>query len=261
MKMKQEAIQEEKEILKSYLAEADMQIKLWESKIQLLRETRAAVDSEREDIDMMKAAVHQKEVRLSQLNRQQVDLQRESSAAFARRESVLLYRDVMVHNLRKQAKTEEQCFAIMGLKRRIKDTRKDVVGSGKKITELQDSKESLSNSIEEQRQRINELRVRNDSLDAETIKLQNDKDRNLFLLVALQARAKQLQMVCDGTYQVPGGTNSESVDSALHQHQEFVDAASTVLQHVCDEFPQYRAVLRKPLLMLEAQQELSKMEA
>lgn len=39
-----------------------MQIELWERKIQLLRETRSAVDSEREDIDMMKAVIHNKEV-------------------------------------------------------------------------------------------------------------------------------------------------------------------------------------------------------
>lgn len=64
------------------------------------------------------------QVLLNQLKKQQFDLQRESSAAFARRESVLLYRDVMVHSLRKQIKNDEQYHAIKGLKRRIKNTHK-----------------------------------------------------------------------------------------------------------------------------------------
>lgn len=53
----------------------------------------------------------------------------------------------------------------------------DVTGTEQKIRELQESKDSLSNSIGQQKKRIMELRARNYAHDHEIVKLEDDKDR------------------------------------------------------------------------------------
>uniref|UniRef100_A0A3Q3E587 Coiled-coil domain 40 molecular ruler complex subunit n=1 Tax=Labrus bergylta TaxID=56723 RepID=A0A3Q3E587_9LABR len=104
MQMKHEKTQEEKERLLNSLLEAQSQIMLWEKKIQLVKETRSAVDIDlgQGDFQMMKTEIHRMEVRLNQLMKQQERLLRESEATVARRETIVLRREAMVHTSIKQ---------------------------------------------------------------------------------------------------------------------------------------------------------------
>lgn len=62
------------------------QIMLWERKIQLLKETRAAVDTDFDqgEIKSMKAEIHRMEVRYAQLIRQQNKMIQETERFFLR---------------------------------------------------------------------------------------------------------------------------------------------------------------------------------
>lgn len=74
--------------------------------------------------------------------------------------------------------------------------------------------------------------------------------QNLACLVVLQGRTKRLQGVCEGRYQA--SSTSETVAAALQSQMECVHAASTILHHVCEEFPQHQGALCRLSLALAA---------
>nr|XP_046258864.1 coiled-coil domain-containing protein 40 isoform X2 [Scatophagus argus] len=252
MQMKLERTQEEKERLLNSLVEAERQIMLWEKKIQLMKETRSAVDSDvgKGDIQMMKTEIHHMEVRLNQLLKLQEQLLRESEATVARRETIVLRREAMAHSSHKQTTKGELKRIVQGLQRNIQDTRKRVAECEQMIKELQESQVSVSNRLEQQKQQLIELCGTSYVLDPDFVNLQDSKDRNLALLVALQSQTKRLQGVREGSYQA--SSTSESVGAALQCQMEHMHATSTILHHVCEEFPQHQGALRRLSLALAA---------
>ncbi|XP_070710661.1 coiled-coil domain-containing protein 40 [Pempheris klunzingeri] len=252
MQMKHEKTQEEKERLLNSLLEAERQIMLWEKKTQLVKETRSAVDSEvsQGDIQMMKAEIHRMEVRLSQLLKQQERLLRESEATVERRETIVLRREAMIHSSHRQTTKGELNRIAQGLQRKIQDTHKHVLDCEQVIRELQKSQVSLSDRLAQQKQQLIELCGTSYVLDPDFINLQDAKDRNLAHLVALQNRTKKLQGVCEGSYQAL--STSESVGAALQSQMERVHTVSTILHHVCEEFPQHQGALRRLSMALAA---------
>lgn len=68
--------------------------------------------------------------------------------------------------------------------------------------------------------------------------------------MALQCRAKKLELVHQGNYE--SLSTSESVDAALQGQIERVHSINTILHHVCEEFPQHQGALRRPLLAIAA---------
>ncbi|KAK1885678.1 Coiled-coil domain containing protein 40 [Dissostichus eleginoides] len=252
MQIKHERIQEEKERILNSLVEAERQIMLWEKKIQLVKETRSAVDSEVDqgDIQIMKAEIHRMEVRLNHLLKQQERLLKESEATVERREVIVLRREAMFHTSKKRTTKGEVNRVTQGLQRKIHDTHKRVVEYEQGIRELQEGQVRLSELLAQQKQKLSELCGTSYVLDPEFENLQDTKERNLAHLVSLQSRMKKLQGVCEGSYRA--SATSESVAAALQSQMERVRAAGTILQRVCEEFPQHQGALRRLALALAA---------
>ncbi|XP_063739147.1 coiled-coil domain-containing protein 40-like isoform X2 [Eleginops maclovinus] len=252
MQIKHEKTQEEKERLVNSLVEAERQIMLWEKKTQIVKETRSAVDSEvgQGDIQSMKAEIHRMELRLNQLRKQQEQLLRESEASVERREVIVLRREAMLHTPKKQATKGELNLVTQGLQRKIHGTHKHVVEYEQAIRELEVSQVRLSDRLAQQKQQLSELCSTSYVLDPEFENLQDVKERNFAQLVTLQSRMKKLQGVCEGSYRA--STSSESVGAALQSQMERVRAVGTILQRVCEEFPQHKGALRTLALALAA---------
>ncbi|KAK5927122.1 hypothetical protein CgunFtcFv8_022641 [Champsocephalus gunnari] len=252
MQIKHERIQEEKERILNSLVEAERQIMLWEKKIQLVKETRSAVDLEvgQGDIQIMKAEVHRMEVRLNHLLKQQERLLKESEATVERRGVIILRREAMFHTSKKMMTKGEVNRVTQGLQRKTHDTHKRAVEYEQGIRELQEGQVRLSERLAQQKQKLSELCGTSYVLDPEFENLQDTKERNLAHLVSLQSRMKKLQGVCEGSYRA--SATSESVAAALQSQMERVHAAGTILQRVCEEFPQHQGVLRRLALALAA---------
>nr|XP_020451651.1 coiled-coil domain-containing protein 40 isoform X1 [Monopterus albus] len=250
MTMTLEKTQEETERLLNSLVEAERQIMLWEKKIQLLKETRSAVDSDvgQGEIQMMKAEMHRMEVGFNQLMKQQEQLLRESEATVARRETIVLRREAMVHTSHKQTTKGELSRFIQGLQRKIQDTHKHVTECEQVIREIQESQVNLNNRLKQKKQQLIELHGTSYALDPEFGNLHDTKDRNIAHLVALQGQNKKLQGVHEGSYQT--SSTSESVEAALQSQMERVHAAIAILHHVCEEFPQHQGALCRLSLAL-----------
>ncbi|XP_035492156.1 coiled-coil domain-containing protein 40 isoform X1 [Scophthalmus maximus] len=254
MQMKQEKIQEEKERLLNSLVEAEQQIMLWEKKIQLAKETHSTVDSEvvKGEIQLMKKEIHRMEVRLDQLQKQQRELQREGVAAVERWDNINLRREAMVHNSshKQQAMKGELSRIAQGLRRKIKDTNRNVSDCGQEIVELQESQENLAERLTRQKQQLERLCDTSYTLERDYVNLQDTRDRNLAHLLSLQSRAKKLQGACGGSYQAT--STSERIDAALQRQTERIHAISTIVHSVCAKFPQHQGPLRRLSLALAA---------
>ncbi|XP_069386026.1 coiled-coil domain-containing protein 40-like isoform X2 [Paralichthys olivaceus] len=250
IQMTYEKTQDEKERLLNSLVEAEWQIMLWEKKIQLVKETRSALNSEgvQGEIQMMKAEIHHMEVQLNQLMRQQEQLLRESEEVVVRRETIVQRREAMVRSSQKQATKSELSRSAQGLRRRIKDVHKHVAECEKVIQDQQESQGDLADKLAKQKQQLIELRGTSYTLDSEFANLKDTKISNLAHLVALQSRTKKLQGVCQGRYRA--SSTSESVRAALQTQTERVHATSAILHRVCEEFPQHQEPIRRLMLAL-----------
>lgn len=87
---KKEELKAEKDRLFEDIVETERQIMLWEKKIQLERETQAALDPEygQPEIRGMKKEIHRMELRLGQLQRQQEKMIQEMERTIAKVESI-----------------------------------------------------------------------------------------------------------------------------------------------------------------------------
>ncbi|XP_020795511.2 LOW QUALITY PROTEIN: coiled-coil domain-containing protein 40 [Boleophthalmus pectinirostris] len=251
MRMKWEKTTEEKERLSKCLVEAERQIMLWEKKIQIVKETYAAVQGvgEQADIQRMKAEIHRMEVRLTQLMRDRERLLRESEAVVARRETIVLRRESLLRSSPYKQSTKGQLQRLnQSLQRKINTTHKQMTECEQVIGELQESQLSVGSRLSQQKQQIIDLCGNSFALEQDLANLQDTKKRKLSHLVVLQNRSKKLQSVKDNSYKPV--SNIESIGAALHNQTERVSTISTILQRVCEDFPQHQGALRQLTLAL-----------
>lgn len=242
----------EKERLLNSLLEAERQIMLWEKKIQLAKETIAAVDSEevQGEIQLMKSEIHRMEVRISQLRKQHEKLQRDSEATVARRESIVERREAILNCSQKPNSKFDVTLSIKHLQRKIKDTEKNMTECEKMSRDLMEDRDGLTQRLERQKVLLTQLSGAISNMESELVNLQDCKDRDLVKLVTLQNRIRKLQAVCKGSYKPL--SDCESVEAALKVQLEHVKKYCNTLHQVCAAFPSHRLPLRKLILTLEA---------
>ncbi|XP_031419648.1 coiled-coil domain-containing protein 40-like [Clupea harengus] len=251
MQMRLEKVQEEKERLLNSLVESERQIMLWEKKTQLVRETHLAVDSEvgQGDIHSMKAEIHRMEVRYTQLLKQQEHLLREMESMVARRESIVRRGEAQARCDRKHTTHTDLHNIMQGLRRKILDTQKQAEECDGVVAVLKESQVSLSSRLREEQLQVTEVCSISTVLADDLNDLQDTKDQNLALLVALQGQAKQLQLVRDGRYSAVA-SGEGPLASATQREEERLCSVATVLQRVCQELPEHQGALRRITITL-----------
>ncbi|XP_063057707.1 coiled-coil domain-containing protein 40 [Engraulis encrasicolus] len=253
MQMQLEKIQEEKERLLNSLVEAERQVMLWEKKIQLVRETRLAVDSEvgQGDIKAMKTEIHRMEVRYTQLLKQQEQLLRDMESAVERRESIVLRSEAQARfqGQRKPTTNTDLHNILLGLRRKTTETHKQAEECDGVLEDLRASQDSLSGQLREKQQYLTELCSASTVLADDLNNLQDSKSKNLARLVALQGRTKQLVAVREGRY-TPLASGEAPLSAALQREQERLAGVATVLQRICHHMPQHQGALRRITLAL-----------
>uniref|UniRef100_A0A4W4EIW8 Coiled-coil domain containing 40 n=1 Tax=Electrophorus electricus TaxID=8005 RepID=A0A4W4EIW8_ELEEL len=252
MQLRLEKLQEEKERLLNSLVEAERQIMLWERKTQLVRETRSAVDSEvgKGDIHTMKAEIHRMEVRYAQLLKQQERLLREMEAVVARRESIITRSEAQARSDRKQPTHTDFQHTLQALRRAILQTHKHTEECDGVLAELKENQSSLTVSLKEKELVMRDLHNTISTLTSDLSNLQDTRERNLAQLLALQARAKQLQAVKEGRY-ITVATGQPALEVSMQRQQERLHAVSGVLERVRQDFP-HHPTLRRITLLLSA---------
>ncbi|XP_010289374.1 PREDICTED: coiled-coil domain-containing protein 40 [Phaethon lepturus] len=251
MQEKHSQLTEEKERLLNSLVEAEHQIMLWEKKVQLTREMRAAVDSEtgQGEIQAMRTEIHRMQVRYGQLMKQQEKMIRDMEASVSRREAIAVRGEGQNKTDKKYITKSDFHRKKQELRKSISETQKNTQDCNKTILELESTRASLSATLLEKQ--LCGLQAESDGLDADAECLRNKKRWNLLELVAYQTRQKHLQALKEGKY-APLCRTEEARGKEQQQLQARLRAVSGIVRRVQQEHPRHGRALQGLAQCLEA---------
>ncbi|KFV65339.1 Coiled-coil domain-containing protein 40, partial [Dryobates pubescens] len=245
MQEKHDQLSEEKERLLNSLLEAEHQIMLWERKIQLTREMRAAVDSQmgQGEIRAMRYEIHRMQVRYGQLMRQQEKMIQDMEAAVSRREVISTRGEAQNKADKKRATKSDFHSRKQELRKKIHETQKNTQDCNKTIVELESTQASLSATFSEKQQELLRLQAESEGLDSEAEHLQQRKRWNLLEIVAYQARQKHLQALKEGKY-TPLCHTEQAWRKEQQKLQDRLRAINAIIHQVQQEHPQHQRALQ-----------------
>ncbi|XP_061889639.1 coiled-coil domain-containing protein 40-like isoform X1 [Entelurus aequoreus] len=250
MALKLEKTQEEKEKLFTGLLETQHHIMLWEKKTHLMKETRLVVEESQEDIQIIKNDIHCMERQLHQLMKQRQQLQRESVSVVEKRGNIIERNKALARNAKKQITMAKPHQMNEGLRRKVKETHKQVKECEHEITGLQESKVILSNALVQHKRQLTDLSGTCDVLEADLTNSRDTKHMAHAHLMDFQRKAKKLQEVTDGEYQPL--SSSQSVEATTQSQMDRVRDMSNIIASVCEEYTHHQAALRALSLSLAA---------
>ncbi|KAM6377009.1 coiled-coil domain-containing protein 40 [Pluvialis apricaria] len=245
MEERHSQLTEEKERLLNSLVEAEHQIMLWEKKIQLTKEMRAALDSEtgQGQLQAMRTEIHRMQVRYGQLMKQQEKMIRDMEASVSHREAIAIRGEG-------QNKTDKKCITKgdfhrkkQELRKKISETQKNTQDCNKTILELESTQASLRASFSEKQQELHRLQAESDGLDSDTECLRYKKRWNLLEIVAYQTRQKHLQALKEGKY-APLCRTEQAWRNEQQKLQDRLRAINAIVRQVQREHPQHQRPLR-----------------
>jgi len=249
-----EHINHEKCRLQNELIETERLILLWERKIQLARETIAAVDSEvgQGEIKSMRSEIHRMELKFKELMLAQEALMKEMEYSVCRRENI---------NNRTKPSTAPTKGNLMkkiqDSKRNIRQLKNSIQQADEAITHKRTRQHELSNHLQECQVTISEIESRHTEVGSQLADMKNKKDVNLQELVTKQGQAKEYQKVMDKKYK-PLTRDNEVVKNELDKMSEKLNSIRSVVHGLQDEFPNHhhQVELNKASDMLNIQQRL-----
>ncbi|NXL92506.1 CCD40 protein, partial [Alectura lathami] len=245
MQEKHSQLTEEKERLLHSLVEAEHQIMLWEKKIQLAKEMRSAVESERGqgEIRAMRAEVHRMQVRYGQLMKQQEKMICDMEASVTRREAIALRGEGQNKTAKKHVTKSDFHRKKQELRKKITDTLKRAQDCNKMILELESTQASLSASFLEKQREMCLQQAESEGLDSHAECLRNRKRWNLLQIVAYQKRQKHLQAVKEGKY-TPLCHSEQAWRNEQQKLRDRLRAVAAIVHQVQQEQPQHHQALQ-----------------
>ncbi|KAM7088878.1 coiled-coil domain-containing protein 40 isoform 1-T2 [Ciconia maguari] len=245
MQEKHSQLTEEKERLLNSLVEAEHQIMLWEKKIQLRREMRAAVDSEtgQGKIQAMRTEIHRMQVRYGRLMKQQEKMIRDMEASVSRREAIAIRGGGQDKTEKKHITKSDFHRKKQELIKKISETQKNAQDCNKTILELESTRASLSATFLEKQQELCGLQAESDGLHSDAECLRNKKRWNLLEIVAYQTRQKHLQALKEGKY-APLCRTEQAWRNEQQKLQDRLRTINAIVHQVQQEHPQHHRALQ-----------------
>ncbi|KAK4812086.1 hypothetical protein QYF61_026918 [Mycteria americana] len=245
MQEKHSQLTEEKERLLNSLVEAEHQIMLWEKKIQLRREMRAAVDSEtgQGKIQAMRTEIHRMQVRYGRLMKQQEKMIRDMEASVSRREAIAIRGEGQDKTEKKHITKSDFHRKKQELIKKISEIQKNAQDCNKTILELESTQASLSATFLEKQQELCGLQAESDGLHSDAECLRNKKRWNLLEIVAYQTRQKHLQALKEGKY-APLCRTEQAWRNEQQKLQDRLRTINAIVHQVQQEHPQHHRALQ-----------------
>ncbi|XP_064891209.1 coiled-coil domain-containing protein 40 isoform X1 [Columba livia] len=236
---------EEKERLLNSLVEAEHQIMLWEKKIQLTKEMRAAMDSEtgEGEIQAMRREIHRMQVRYGQLMKQQEKMIRDMEASVSRRETIAIRGEAQNKMDKKRISRSDFHRKKQELRKKISETQQNTEDCSRAIVELESTHAALSASLLAKQQELCRLQAESDGLDWDTECLRNTKRWNLLEIVAYQSRQKHLQALKEGKYS-PLCRTEQAWRGEQQKLQDRLRTIDSIVHRVQQEHPQHHRALQ-----------------
>ncbi|NWR66366.1 CCD40 protein, partial [Bucorvus abyssinicus] len=245
MQERHSQLTEEKERLLKSLLEAEHQIMLWERKIQLTREMRAAVDSEtgQGEIQAMRTEIRRMQVRYSQLMKQQEKMIRDMEVCVSHREAIAARGEGQNKTEKKRLTKSDFQRKKQELRKKISETQKNTQDCNKTILELESTQATLSATFSSKQQELGRLQAESEGLNLDAEHLRNRKRWNLLEIVAHQTRQKHLQALKEGTY-TPLCRTEQAWKNEQQKLQDRLRTINTIVHRVQQEHPQHQRALQ-----------------
>ncbi|XP_032845849.2 coiled-coil domain-containing protein 40 isoform X2 [Tyto alba] len=245
MQERHSQLSEEKDRLLNSLVEAEHQIMLWEKKIQLTKEMRAAVDSEtgQGEVQAMRIEIHRMQVRYSQLMKQQEKMIRDMEASVSRREMIAIRGEGQNKTDKKRLTKRDFHRKKEELIKKISETQKNTQSCNKTILELESTQASLRATFSEKQQELHRLQAESDGLGSDAECLRNKKLWNLLEIVAHQTRQKHLQALKEGKY-APLCRSEGAWRTEQQKAQDRLRTIGAIILRVQQEHPQHQRPLQ-----------------
>ncbi|NWS75678.1 CCD40 protein, partial [Crotophaga sulcirostris] len=253
MQEKHSQLTKENERLRNSLVEAEQKIMLWERKIQLTKEMRAAVDSEKgqEEIQAMRSEIRRMQVRYDQLMKRQKKLVHDMEASVSRREMIAIRGEGQKKTDKKHVTKSDFHRKKQEMRKQIIEAQKNIRECDKTILELESTQASLSTAFSEKQEELCRLQAESDGLDSEAECLRNKKLWNLLEIVALQTRQKHLQALKEGKY-VPLCHTEEAWRKKRQKLLDRLCTIKAIIHQIQQEHPQHQRALQWLIECLES---------
>ncbi|ORY39498.1 hypothetical protein BCR33DRAFT_719975 [Rhizoclosmatium globosum] len=230
-------LRDEKKRALQGLVEAERQLMLWEKKIQLAKETQAALDPNigATEIREMSVEIHRMKLRYASMLKLQERMIAEMEKSVYRRESIAT-------RTKTKGKGSSQAMLqkdIADLTKKIRMTVNDVNESEQDMQTLLNAQERVATQIQESQQSCKELEVRENSLLGALEKALMQKQLAMGETLLHQRQARRYSELTQGKYvfliKDPAAREVE-----FEKQQERLKRIGEVLESVMEEFPHMR---------------------
>lgn len=245
MQNKLEEIKVEKEKLIRDLIETDEQIMVWEKRIQIAKEMKAAVDSEtgQGEIKEMKFEIHRMKVRYSDLMKQQEKLIREMEATVMRRDSIVTRGDFTQKNptIVTQGKLQRE---IGDTTKKIKETSQETSRLETEIRLYRDKQQQLASILEDKQKSLQHLHSQDEMKNADYEELSRQKQEKMDDLLMKQRRIKYFDQQKQNKYTLLCKQES-NIEQELNKQLDRLRSLSTITEKLNEEYPNLQTIIRK----------------
>ncbi|XP_014787815.1 coiled-coil domain-containing protein 40 [Octopus bimaculoides] len=252
LQSKLEQVKDEKEDLLQNIVETDQQIMLVERKIQILKETRSAVDADFQqgEIRSMKSEIHRMEMRFSQLMRQQNYMIQDTERFLSRRDNIDTLGDIQ--QSRKPLTKGKLNKILNETKKKIKQIQKETSNLAQDLEELQQKQNVCGDELEVRQVDCNELKATLDDTTEQIDKSTNLKYRKMIDLLQQQRRNKYYQQVKDKRYKMLCKSKT-SYHSEYTKQLNNLQTLTAIAEQICQEYPGIQKSLQRILHVLLVQ--------
>ncbi|VDL92767.1 unnamed protein product [Schistocephalus solidus] len=209
MQSKLDAVIKEKEELLSELIETERHIMLWEKKVQLVNETKQAVDSSvgQGEIKAMESEIHRMELRKAQIARQQEMLIQALEKSVASAFLLKIRRDIIITRTEGMKGRKPKGTTKEVILRELDELRRKITTAGKTVADytaesanLEVEAEGLEKSLKEKNRICEAARNRSLELTKKLQALAEDRQKGLIELQMRQHATRYWEQLSAGRY-------------------------------------------------------------
>lgn len=245
-----------KQNLVDEIVEAERQIMLWEKKIQLEKETQAALDPEvgQAEAQSMEKEIHRMKLRLETLQRDQERMIKEMERAITKRESIATR-----HRGKKHKEGELSHASLQKKKGTLKKdyhtSTEEVVQKENSIKKQYEEMEVIGVDIEKSGKEFNELEEQANALQNEINNCLYEKQKNLDSLTRSQHMAKRYEelKLADSNSAMATADQQPMIEGDHDDARNELDSVKDMLDALKNDYPQLAEVLTRVSNLAEIQ--------
>jgi len=218
-------LREEKQLLLTEVEEIERQILLWQKKIELEKETQAALDPEygQPEIRGMQKEIHRMRLRLSQLQRQQEKAIQEMERTISKQETIRLSQLYSKANSTKAQTESSVKKSVATLKQQLNASVKESKKLLQQIAKEEEVNSVLTEELEKQQRFYNDIEERKRQLQQQIEESIFMKHYNLQNVILFQKRR-------------------QDYDDALHGRLKFKDSKDKLMNELIKQEEQYAKI-------------------